>query len=200
MSNDSLSILTNRNASEDLHLLRRSMDPCGSDTTRAAPFRSSVPLDVILFSEAQAKENTPNIYEQFIILINSKSYTFRQLFDFCDKYEPYFIKYVVLNGNNWKISTKPNNEYNKYYDKQRYIAYNEINRFSTFGEVWHVVTHEYNPELIDSYLKKENIDYFLMYDSKNSYLVSTEYIHDTQLILKDQHDETLYQIKMGWIS
>jgi len=140
------------------------------------------------------------LYQRFINLIQSKSYTFRQLFDFCDKYNPYFIKYVVLNGNNWAIAKKPNNIYNKYHDKKKYIAYNEINSnpSSVFGEVWHVITHEYNPELIDSYFKKENIDYYLMNDSKNSYLVSTEYIYDTQLMLKDQHDDILYKIKMRW--
>lgn len=142
-----------------------------------------------------------SIYQQFISLIDSKAYTFRQLFDFCDKYQPYFIKYVILNDNNWELTTKPTNIYNKYYNKQHYIAYNDITRqHSIFGEIWHVVTHEYNEELINSYLTKKNIDYYLMSDSKNTYLVSTEPIYDNKLILKDQLDDILYKIKMEWIN
>lgn len=140
-----------------------------------------------------------SIYQQFISLIDSKTYTFRQLFNFCYKCKPYFIKYVILNGNNWEVTDKPPNIYNKYYNKQHYIAYNDITRqHSIFGEIWHVITHEYNPELINSYLTKKNIDYYLMSDSKNTYLVSTETIYDNKLIIKDQINDILYKIKMEW--
>jgi len=125
------------------------------------------------------------LYQRFINLIQSKSYTFRQLFDFCDKYKPKFIKYVILNDNNWLVLSKPE-DYN-----ERYIAYKEMNT-----KAWHVVTHEYNPELIDNCLSKKNINYMLAKDSKNTYLVSIENIYDTDFIIKNGYADILYEIKM----
>ena len=127
-----------------------------------------------------------NLYNEFINII-SDEFTFKYLSNFINDNMNNidFLCFVAPNEYSWIILNKGKlfQHYN-YYGTNIYIAYLDLNKTNkNFGDIWHVITAEryYDENNIlsftDDYYTNNIIDYYVMKDSLNSYLVSFESIH-----------------------